>query len=203
MKTLIFIVFFGLFSVHSYIQAQEPVLDLQRNLYLHSLLEQKGVAMASEYLMESKLAEMELLDRLKMSAEFLQMLNSLKILYGLVQQLVCQIDGLYISLNLYQFDENNCLFKAKMEIAFMKLDLATEILDIAGSSKSIFSNKFSSYERMGMMNKISKTIMDTSKLLEELKTLINKQNSFYLNSAYSKLRTKNNNLMWNNNRYRP
>jgi hypothetical protein len=84
----------------------------------------------------------------------------------------------------------------------MKLDLATEVLDIAGSSKSIFSNKFSSYERIGMMNKVSQTIMDTSKLLEELKTLINKQNTVYLNSAWSKLRTKNNHSSWNLNRYR-
>lgn len=90
----------------------------------------------------------------------------------------------------------------KIEIVFMKLDLATEVLDIAGASNSIFSEKFSSYERIGMMNKISKTIIDTSKLLEELKTLINKQNTIYLNSSYSKLRTKNNNSTWTINRYR-
>ena len=123
-------------------------------------------------------------------------------MYGLVQQLVCQIDGLYLAMENYRFDENNCVFKMKMEVALMKLDLATEVLEIASSSKSVFSNKFSSYERIGMMNKVSQIIMDTSKLLEELKTLINKQNTVYLNSAYSKLRTKNNHSSWNLNRYR-
>jgi hypothetical protein len=200
MKKLIIIIILGLFSVKSL--AQDLVVDVQRNFYLLSLLGQKNSAKVSENMMQSKLAEMEMLDKLKMSADFLKMLNSLRILYGLVQQLSCQIDGLYISLNNYRFDENNCVFKMKMEVVFMKLDLATDVLDIATSSKSIFSNKFSSYERIGMMNKISLIIVDTSKLIEELKTLINHQNTFYLNNTYSKLRTKNNNLMWNLNRYR-
>jgi len=189
-----------LFSVN--LCAQELVFDMQRNLYLQSLLGQKGSAKASENMMQSKLAEMELLDKIKMSTEFLQMLNSLRILYGVVEQLVCQIDGLYISLSNYMFDEQNCVFQMKMEIVFMKLDLVTEVLEMATSSKSIFSNKFSSYERIGMMNKVSQTILDTSKLLEELKTFINKQNTVYLNNAYSKLRTKNNHSSWNLNRYR-
>lgn len=200
MRKVLIMVILGLLSSKSF--SQELVFDAQRTLYLQSLLDQRGVASGSELLMESKLVEMELLDKLKMSAEFLQMINSLRLLYGLVQDLVCQIDGLYASLNRYRYDEKNCVFQMKIEVAFMKLDLATEVLDIAGSSKSIFSNKFSSYERIGMMNKISQTIMDTSKLLEELKTLINKQNTVYLNGAYSKLRTKNNNSTWNLNRYR-
>jgi len=200
MRKLIIIGILVLISVSSY--TQDLVVDVQRNLYLQALLSQKGAASASENTMQSKLAEMELLDKLKMSNEFLQMLNSLRIMYGLVQQLVCQIDGLYVALSNYRIDENNCLFKMKIEIAFMKLDLATEVLEIAGSSNSIFSNKFTSYERIGMMNKISQTILDTSKLLEELKTLINKQNTIYLNNAYLKLRTQNNNSTWNLNRYR-
>ena len=200
MKKIAIIIVSILFSVS--IHAQEPVLDLQRNIYLQMLLGQKNSAKVSENTMQSKLAEMELLDRLKMSADFLNMLNSLRILYGLVQQLVCQIDGLYLAMENYRLDENNCVFKMKMEVALMKLDLATEVLEIASSSKSVFSNKFSSYERIGMMNKVSQIIMDTSKLLEELKTLINKQNTVYLNSAYSKLRTKNNHSSWNLNRYR-
>jgi len=200
MKKIAIIIVSILFSVS--IRAQEPVLDLQRNIYLQMLLGQKNSAKVSENTMQSKLAEMELLDRLKMSADFLNMLNSLRILYGLVQQLVCQIDGLYLAMENYRLDENNCVFKMKMEVALMKLDLATEVLEIASSSKSVFSNKFSSYERIGMMNKVSQIIMDTSKLLEELKTLINKQNTVYLNSAYSKLRTKNNHSSWNLNRYR-
>ena len=201
MRKLFIIVLFSLFSVSSFAQAA-LVLDVQKNLYLESLLNQKAAAMTSESLMESKLIEMQLIEKLKISAEFLQMLNSLRILYGLVQQLVCQIDGLYISMSNYKFEENNCLFNMKVEVAFMKLDLATEVLDIAGSSKSIFSEKFSSYERIGMMNRTSQTIMDTSKLLEELKTLINRQNTVYLNSAYSKLKTKNKQSSWNLNRYR-
>ena len=200
MKKLLIIIIIGVFSVC--LSAQEPVLDVQRNLYLRSLLDQKGTAMVSEKIMQSKLVEMELLDKLTMNAEFLQMLNSLRILYGLVQQLVCQIDDLYVALNHYRFEEKNCVFQVKMEVVFMKLDLATEVLDIVGSSKSIFSDRFSSYERIETMNKMSQTINDTSKLLEELKTLINKQNSIYLNSAYSKLRTQNNNLSWKLNRYR-
>jgi hypothetical protein len=201
MKKLVISIIISLFSVSSF--AQAIVLDVQRNLALETLLDQKAIAMSSESLMQSKLAEMEMLDKLKMSVEFLQMLNSLRILYGLVQQLVCQIDGLYIAMNNYRFEEKNCLFKMKIEVVFMKLDLATDVLDIAGSTKSIFSDKFSSYDRIGMMNKASQTIMDTSRLLEELKTLINRQNTVYLNSAYSKLRTKNNYSSWNLNRYRP
>ena len=197
-KLLIIVCFF--FSANLF--AQSLVFDTERNLYLQSLIDQKGIAVSSEYVMEAKIAEMELLDKLKMSTEFLQMLASLQQLYGLVQELVCQIDGLYTSMNRYRYDEKNCVFKMKIETVFLKLDLTTEVLDIAGSSKSIFSNKFSSYERIGMMNKISKTIIDTSKLLEELKNLINKQNTIYLNSAYSKLRTKNNNSNWTVNRYR-
>jgi len=200
MRKIIIIIILFRFSVN--LCAQELVFDMQRNLYLQSLLEQKVSAKASENMMQTKLEEMELLDKLKMTTDFLQMLNSLRIMYELVEELVCQIDGLYLALNNYMFDEQNCLFQMKMEIVFMKLDLVTEVLDIAGSSKSIFSNKFSSYERIGMMNKASKIIMDTSKLLEELKTFINKQNTVYLNNAYSKLRTKNNHSSWNLNRYR-
>ena len=200
MKKHIIIFILSLLGVQVF--AQQLVFDAQRNIYLQSLLDQKGVAMTSESMMETKLAEMELLDKLKMSTEFLQMLHSLRILYGLVQQLVCQIDGLYISMNHYRFDETNCVFKMKMEVAFMKLDLTTEVLNMAGSTKSIFSNKFSSYERIGMMNKISQTLNDTSKLLEELRTLINKQNTVYLNNTYSKLKTQKNNSTWTLNRYR-
>jgi len=200
MKKIFTIVIFCFLSVKIFAQAA-LVVDVERNLILQSLLDQKAVAMQSEQQMRSKLVEMELLDRLRMSAEFVQMLNSLRLLSGLVQELVCQIDGLYIAMNHYRFDEN-CVFKMKMELAFLKLDLATEVLDIAGSSKSMFSNKFSSAQRIGLMNKTSQTIMDTSRLLEELKTLINRQNTVYLNSAYSKLRTKNNFSSWNLNRYR-
>jgi hypothetical protein len=200
MRSLIIIAILSIFSVKSFAQAS-VVVDVERNLHLQSLLDQRAVAMTSEKLMQSGLLEMELLDKLKMSADFLQTLHSLRILYGLVQQLVCQIDGLYIAMSHYRFDDN-CVFRMKMEVAFLKLDLTTEVLDMAGSSGSIFSNKFSSSERVGMMNKISQTIMDTSKLLEDLKTLINRQNTVYLNSAGTKLRTNNHLSSWNLNRYR-
>lgn len=201
MKNLIIIIILCLFPVKSFAQAS-LVIDVERNLYLQSLLDQRAITMSSEKLMESKLIEMELIDKLKRTTEFLQMLKSLQILCGLVQELVCQIDGLYTSLDRYVFDEHNCVFKMKMEVAFLKLDLTTEVLDIVGSSESIFSNKFSSSERISMMNKISHTLNDTSRMLEELTTLINKQNTVYLNSAYSKLRVKNNQSSWNLNRYR-
>jgi len=200
MRNLTIVFILCLFSFKTFGQAS-LVVDVERNARLLSLLEQRTVAMESEKQMQSKLIEMELLEKLRMSAEFFQMLNSLRILFGLVQDLVCQIDGLYIALSHYRFDEK-CLFKMKMELAFLKLDLATEVLDMVGASKSIFSDKFSSSQRIGLMNKTSQTIMDTSKLLEELKTLINRQNSIYLNSAYSKLSTKNNQSSWNINRYR-
>ena len=199
MKKIILIVILGVLSLKSFAQAS-LVMDVERNLHLQSLLDQRSATMISEKLMQSKLTEMELLEKLRMSGEFVQTLHSLRILYGVVQELVCQIDGLYVSMEHYRFDEN-CLFKMKMEVAFLKLELTTEILEMVNSSKSIFSNKFSASQRIGMMNKTSQTIMDTSKLLEELKTLINSQNTFYLNSAYSKLKTKNNKT-WNLNRYR-
>jgi len=200
MKNVIIILILSLFSIKSFAQAS-LVVDVERNLHLQSLRDQRAVAMASEQIMQSKLVQMEMLDKLKMTVEFLQMLNSLRILYGLVQELVCQIDGLYIAMGHYKFEEN-CLLKMKTEMAFLKLDLTTEVLEIIGSSQSIFSNKFTSSQRIGMMNKISDTINDTGKLLEELKTLINKQNTVYLNSAYSKIKAKNNFSSWNSNRYR-
>ena len=196
----LFIIILSLFSFQTFAQAS-LVVDVERNIYLQSLLDQKAVANSSENIMQSKLVEMELLDELKMTVEFVQMLHSLKILYGLVQDLVCQIDGLYLSMEHYHFN-NNCFFKMKMETAFLKLDLTTEVLDIITSSNSLFSNKFSSSQRVSMMTKISHTIHDTIILLEELKTLINKQNTVYLNSAHAKLRTQNNHSSWNFNRYR-
>ena len=201
MRTVILIAILGALPLTTFAQAS-VVVDVERNIHLQSLLDQRAITMTSEKVMQSKLAEMEMLDILRMSAEFVQMINSLRILYGLVQDLGCQIDGLYVSMRHYRFDDN-CLFKMKMEVAFLKLELTTEVLDIAGSSKSIFSDKFSAAQRVGMMNKISQTILDTSKLLEELKTLINRQNTVYLNGAYAKSGAKNNHSSWNKNRYRP
>ena len=199
MKKIILLAILGALSMKSFAQAA-LVMDVERNLYLQSLLDQRAVTMFSEKLMQSKLAEMELLDKLRMSGEFVQTLQSLRILHGVVQELACQIDGLYVSMGHYRFHED-CLFKMKMEVAFLKLELTTEALEMVNASKSIFSKKFSASDRIGMMNKTSQTIMDTSKMLEELKTLINRQNTFYLNSVCSKLKTKNNPT--NLNRYRP
>jgi len=198
MKNTLLIVVVFLIPIDLFSQAAivEDVLANQTLLALDAAQLQTNTTMLS---VSAILTAMEKSEKLKMNADFIKGLKTVKRIYSSTEALVCQIEGLRIEAD-RSIRAKDCFFNMQSEIASLNVTLSSDLMKLAVLATASFKTDFKASDKVNMLIEVCDNIDKASQLIDELRFLLLQENISYFSQKGAK--QKRNYAVQTANRYR-
>ena len=198
MKYILTIFAFFFITLHVFPQAG-LVMDVTANQTLLALDAAQTQTNTTMGAVSAILVVMEKAEKLRMNAEFIKSLNTVKRIYSSMETLVCQINALKIESS-RSIRAKDCFFNMQSEIASLNVTLSSDLMKLAVLATASFKTDFTASDKMNMIIEVCDNIDQASTLLDELRFQLVQENIGYF--AQKGAKSNRNYAFQTTNRYR-